>query len=52
MNLWDILLILALAFAAGLALRRLIKNKKAGRCSCGDCSACGKCPVKSREKED
>ena len=38
----DILLILLIAAALFLALRRLIRNKKQGKCSCG-CSSCPGC---------
>ena len=39
MNLWDILLAAAIAAAAGLAVRRVIVNRKKGGCGCG-CEGC------------
>ena len=43
MNPGEIAVILALACAAGLAVRSLWRNRKAGgRCD-GDCSRCGGC---------
>ena len=51
MNIWDILLIALIAVAAGFALRRVIRTRKTGGCSCGasgcsgNCAACGaSCP--------
>ncbi len=47
MNVWDILILLAVAGAAALALRFMRRRKKAG-CS-GCCTACGQsCPYKEK----
>mgnify|MGYP002627228587 CR=1 FL=1 len=40
MNTWDILILLAVVAAAGVALRRVIRVRKSGGCSCG----CADCP--------
>ena len=39
MNLWDILLVAAIAAAAGLAVRRIAASRKKGGCGCG-CEGC------------
>ncbi len=39
MNIWDILILAAVAALAVLAFRRVRKQKKARRCSCG-CEGC------------
>ena len=40
MNVWDILILLAVAGLLFLAVRTLRKSKAAGCSSCGSCSAC------------
>ncbi len=46
MNYWDIILILAIVLAVALAVIKIIKNKKAGKSSCGcDCSNCAGCQM-------
>ena len=43
-NLANIVIIVILAFVVGLAVRSMIRNKKAGKSSCGcDCGSCGAC---------
>ena len=43
-NLANIVIIVILAFVVGLAVRSMIRNKKAGKSSCGcDCDSCGAC---------
>ncbi len=43
-NLINIALILVIVLAVGLALRSMIREKKAGKCSCGGgCASCGAC---------
>ena len=46
-NLINIALILVIALVVGLLLRSMIRDKKAGKSSCGgncaDCGACGGC---------
>ena len=42
MNAVDIILIAAIVVVAGLAVYRLVSNKRKGKCSCGcDCGCCG-----------
>ena len=55
-NLINIVLIAALVLITGLAIRGMIRNKKAGKSSCGcscsscgGCSACGCCPMRMSE---
>ena len=50
-NLLNLALTAVLVLIAGLAIRTLIRNRKAGKCSCGcscgqrgGCAACGKKP--------
>ena len=41
----NIVVIAGLALLTGLIVFRMIRNKKAGKRSCGcDCAACGVCP--------
>ena len=43
-NLINIALILVIVLAVGLALRSMIREKKAGKSSCGgSCASCGAC---------
>ena len=43
-NLINIVLIALIALIVGLLIRGMIRDKKAGKCSCGgNCSACGAC---------
>ena len=35
MNIWDIVLLLAIAAIVGLAVKRVIANRKRGGCGCG-----------------
>ncbi|MBR0161240.1 MAG: FeoB-associated Cys-rich membrane protein [Oscillospiraceae bacterium] len=46
-NLINILLIAVIALITGLLIRGMIRDKKAGKSSCGgncaDCGACGSC---------
>ena len=43
-NLINIVLIALIALVVGLLIRGMIRDKKAGKCSCGgNCSACGAC---------
>jgi hypothetical protein len=43
-NLINIVLVVALAAIAGLVIRGLIRDRKAGKSSCGcDCASCGAC---------
>ncbi len=39
MNVIDIVLIAAIGLVVGLAARRIVRNKKQGKCSCG-CEHC------------
>lgn len=49
MNIWDILILLAVAGAAALAVRTLRGKKSSGGCSCG-CGGCTKeCPSRREE---
>lgn len=45
MNFGTLLVLLALALVVGLIIRRMIKDRKAGKlacgCDCGTCSGCG-----------
>ncbi len=51
MNIWDILILAAVAAAIVLALRTLRGKKKSGGCSCG-CGGCEKdCPARTGGKE-
>lgn len=55
-NYMNILLILMLAAVVALAVRSLIRNKKAGSCacggSCGACPGCGACAACRRAEEE
>ena len=43
-NLINIVLIALIALIVGLLIRGMIRDKKAGKCSCGgNCAACGAC---------
>ena len=49
MNLVDILLGIAIVAAAGLAVWRMISNRKKGKSSCGcDCGCCGQSCAKRK----
>lgn len=37
MNKWDIIIIAVIACIVALAVRKIIKDKKTGKCSCGCC---------------
>ena len=51
MSILEIVIIAVLAVAVFFALRRIVKTRKSGGCSCG-CAGCSKaCPM-AREKED
>ena len=53
MNLWDWLILAAVACLLVLAIRRMRKNRKNGSCSCG-CGGCvrnGSCPACRPQKE-
>lgn len=40
----NVIIIAVLAVIVGLIIRSMIKDKKAGKCSCGcDCGDCGLC---------
>lgn len=47
-NLINIVLVAAVALLVALLIRGLVRDKKAGKCSCGgncaSCGACGSCP--------
>ena len=53
-NLANIVVSAILLAAAALAVRTMIRNKKAGKSSCGcdcaSCGACGSCAAKKKEK--
>ena len=52
MNIWDILILLALAGGIALALRALRGKKRRGGCSCG-CAGCAKdCTARRDEKAE
>lgn len=41
MNLWDIIILLVVLVALGLAAGKVIRDRKNGKCSCGgDCGNC------------
>ena len=41
MNIWDFVIVAAVAAVAGLALARMIRDKRAGKRACGcDCGSC------------
>lgn len=42
-NLANIVVIAVLALVVGLVIRGMIRDKKAGRSSCGGCASCGAC---------
>ena len=49
-NLADIVVAVILLAAAALAVRTMIRNKKAGKSSCGcDCAGCSGCSAKKKE---
>ena len=43
MNIWDILIAALVIAVIVLAVRFVIRGKKTGKCSCGDCSSCAGC---------
>ena len=42
-NLINIILIALIVLVVALLIRGMVRDKKAGKSSCGGCSACGKC---------
>ena len=48
MNPVDLLLVLVIAAAFALAVRRCVRVHKKGGCSCGCCDGCGGCETPSR----
>ena len=50
MNLWDILILLAVAASAALALYRIRRRKKTGKGCCGSCEGC-MCSCPSRQEK-
>ena len=53
MNIWDILILLAVAAAVIFAVIRIRRRKKAGRGCCGSCSLCrASCPSGKRTGAD
>ena len=43
-NLVNLVIVAVLVLAVGLAIRSMIRDRKAGKCSCGgNCSSCGAC---------
>lgn len=48
MNIWDLVLIAALAGAVLLAVRRVRRLRKSGGCACGG-SCCGDCAACSQD---
>jgi len=55
-NLGTIIAILALALCVFLIIKKLIKDKKKGKCSCGfacsNCKMAGSCHINMKEKEE
>ena len=52
LNLWDVLILLAVAAAVILALFRIRRRKKAGKGSCG-CEGCSTpCPAARKNSSD
>ena len=52
MNHWDIIIIIALAIVVTLAVIKIIRNKKAGKSSCGcDCSSCAGCQMHCHDEK-
>ncbi|MBQ8109476.1 MAG: FeoB-associated Cys-rich membrane protein [Clostridia bacterium] len=52
MNIWDIVLVAALAAAVGLAVRKLARNRRSGKTACGcDCGSCT-CGCGGAKKKD
>lgn len=49
MNAWDIALLLLLALAVFFALRRVIRTRRKGGCSCG--GSCDSCSCGCKEKK-
>jgi hypothetical protein len=47
MNIWDYLILAALLLIIIAAARGLKKNRKNGKCSCGNCSFCEECNFKN-----
>ena len=43
-NLVNLVIVAVLMLAIGLAIRSMIRDRKAGKCSCGgSCASCGAC---------
>ena len=42
MNIWDIVIGMVLVGVVGLAIWKMIKDKKSGKGCCGNCSSCGR----------
>lgn len=52
-NMANIIIIVLLALVIGLGIRRIIRNKKAGRTSCGcGCSSCSACAGRKEKLEN
>jgi len=50
MNISDIIVLLIVLAAAGLALRHIIRTRKTGSCSCGCGSSCSSCASPCNQK--
>ena len=49
MNVWDIVILLGVGILVGLAVFRMVKNRREGKSSCGcDCGSCS-CTCGSRK---
>ena len=52
MNIWDIVILLVVAVAAGLAIRRVLSRKTGCNCGCGGCGGAERCLHAARKEED
>ena len=40
MGFWDYVILIAVALLAALAVFLIVKRRKAGKCTCGECAGC------------
>lgn len=50
MQILDYILLALISFAAALAVRRIIRDRRAGKCCCGNCAGCtARCDISSAQ---
>jgi hypothetical protein len=43
MGFWDYVILIAVALLVALAVFLIVKRRKAGKCTCGECAGCPGC---------